>query len=278
MKVRLITAGICIALLFGVISLPSIVLTCFMSAICVIAVHEILTVTHMAKHISLKIVSLLFAATAPFFAYMPAAIKFVTCVAYMLALLILQIIFPEKVPLEKVGGSLLLSVCVAVSLSCISYLRTAGPAGPEDITGLFYMMLTLVIAWLTDSGAYFVGTFFGKHKLCPRISPKKTVEGLIGGIVCSILCSLFTAWIYQSFFLGASGRVSYTMVFILALIGSPLSVVGDLFASVLKRTYGVKDFGNIFPGHGGVMDRFDSLIPVLPVVYFAVTNFSLVIY
>ncbi len=277
MKVRLITAGVCIALLLMVVSLPSLVLACFMSAISAIAVYEILAVTQMAKHISLKVVSLLFAATAPFFAYLPPSLIFLICVVYMLALLILQIVFPEKVPLEKVGGSLLLSVLVAVSLSCVCYLRTAGPDGPEDGTGLFYLMLSLVIAWLTDSGAYFVGTFFGKHKLCPRISPKKTVEGLIGGIVCSVLCSLFTAWIYQTCFLGAAGRVSYGMVFVLALIGSPLSVVGDLFASILKRTYGVKDFGHIFPGHGGVMDRFDSLIPVLPAMYIVITNFSLVI-
>lgn len=278
MKVRIITAAICIALLLAVVSLPSIVLTVAMSLICAIAVYEILTITQMAKHVGLMIVSMLFAATAPFFTYMPSSVVFVLCVIYMLALLILQIVFADKIPLEKVGGSLLLSVLVSVSLSCISYLRMSGPKGSEDITGLFYVILSLAISWLADSGAYFVGTFLGKHKLCPRISPKKTVEGFIGGIVCSILFSLLTAWIFETFFLGASARISYGMVLVLAIIGAPLSVVGDLFASILKRTYGVKDFGNIFPGHGGVMDRFDSLVTVLPMMYFAVTNFSLVIY
>ena len=137
-------------------------------------------------------------------------------------------------------------------------------------------MLALIIAWLADSGAYFVGTFLGKHKLCPRISPKKTVEGLIGGIACSVLFSLFAGWVYQTAVLGDTAHVSYRTILAVSLIGAPLSVVGDLFASLIKRRCNVKDFGNLFPGHGGMMDRFDSLLFVLPVVYLTVSNFKLI--
>ena len=136
----------------------------------------------------------------------------------------------------------------------------------------------MIIAWFSDMGAYFVGSFLGKHKLCEKISPKKTVEGFFGGIVTAVLFSLLGAWIYQTAFLTATGQqVNYWLVALVALVTAPISVVGDLSCSVIKRHRGIKDFGNIFPGHGGILDRFDSLIFVAPILYILCQRLPLVV-
>ncbi|MBR2338948.1 MAG: phosphatidate cytidylyltransferase [Clostridia bacterium] len=269
MKTRIITAIFASAAMLVVLFLPwSIVFTVAVSAICGIAVYEVLSVTKTVQHRGLKVASILFAVLAPFFSRMPSAAVFVVCLVYVLMLIVLYILYSKGVTVEQLGGVFLLSVLIALSLSCASYLRTASSRADSD--GLFYVILAMVIAWLADSGAYFVGTFLGKHKLCPRISPKKTVEGLIGGIVCSVLFSLLVGWIYQTWILGEAAAVSYWTILGLSLVCAPLSVIGDLFASIIKRHCGVKDFGKIFPGHGGMLDRFDSLLFVFPVVYFTV--------
>lgn len=131
--------------------------------------------------------------------------------------------------------------------------------------GIYYMLLIFGSAWLSDTGAYFVGKFFGKRKLVPQISPKKTVEGSIGGVVVATIGCVIISIIAQ-FFSGASPK--YLLIVPIAIIGSCLGQIGDLLASLIKRTCGVKDFGNIMPGHGGVLDRFDSVLLVSPFVYF----------
>lgn len=274
MKTRLITAGIAASLFLLILFIPgSLALTLLNSFICAVALFEVLTVTKVVQHRGLEIAAMLFAAIVPFFARMNGGTVFILCLLYLLVLVLLTLRYHEVLSIDKVGMVFLLSVLVAVSLSCLSYLRVSGE---QDSDGLFYVLLALLMAWMADSGAYFVGTFFGKHKLCPRISPKKTVEGLIGGIVCSLIFSLLAGWIYQSAVLKGTACVSYGEIFVLALICAPLSVVGDLFASVLKRRCGVKDFGNFFPGHGGMMDRFDSLLFVLPTVFLTVRLFPLI--
>lgn len=274
MKTRLITAGISAALFLIVLFIPwSVALTVVTSFICGLAVYEMLTVTKVVQHRGVGTAALVFAVIAPFFGRMNGGWVFVLCLLYVFALGLLTIRYHDVVTIDKVGMVFLLSVLVSVPLSCLSYLRTSGE---RDSDGLFYVFLALLMAWMADSGAYFVGTFFGKHKLCPRISPKKTVEGLFGGIAVSVIVSLLAGLVYESAVLHGSAAVSYGEIFVLALICAPLSVIGDLFASIIKRRCGVKDFGNLFPGHGGMMDRFDSLLFVLPIVLLTVRLFPLV--
>lgn len=130
--------------------------------------------------------------------------------------------------------------------------------------GLSCVILALSSAWIADTGAYFAGTFFGKHKLCPEISPKKTVEGFFGGIVVDIAVMIVFALIYS---LITHAHVHYLWLTFTAIVCAVISVLGDLSASVLKRQQGIKDFGNIMPGHGGVMDRFDSVLFTIPAFY-----------
>ncbi|MBO5788366.1 MAG: phosphatidate cytidylyltransferase, partial [Clostridia bacterium] len=126
-----------------------------------------------------------------------------------------------------------------------------------------YVVVTILPAfmgsWITDTGAYFVGVLFGKHKLCPELSPKKTVEGGLGGIVVCSLAFLVFGFLVSLF---TPLTPHYLMLALYAILISIVSQVGDLFMSKLKREQGIKDFGNLFPGHGGVLDRFDSMIPI----------------
>lgn len=124
----------------------------------------------------------------------------------------------------------------------------------------------LVTAWSTDIAALFTGMMFGKHKLAPVISPKKTVEGAIGGFIISVLVSLGLIYCYQYFggFRHAVVEINYIHAFIACVCCSVISVFGDLSFSIIKRHCNIKDFGKIMPGHGGVLDRFDSIIFVSP--------------
>ena len=126
-------------------------------------------------------------------------------------------------------------------------------------------------SWITDSFAYFCGSFFGKHKLIPRISPKKTVEGSVGGTVLSTLFFAVYGIIVSNI---AKLTVDYIALLISGLCLSLLSQVGDLVASYIKREHDVKDYGNIFPGHGGMFDRFDSVVAVTPILYLLTRVFT----
>ncbi len=132
--------------------------------------------------------------------------------------------------------------------------------------GVAYLVLALGGAWIADSGAYFIGTFFGKTKLCPAISPKKTIAGFIGGIVTNIIFYIVFCIIYCSIMTkkGINTSVNWFTVVLIAMVCAVLGTLGDLAASTLKRQLGIKDYGKLMPGHGGVLDRFDSVLLVLP--------------
>ena len=127
--------------------------------------------------------------------------------------------------------------------------------------GLFYLIFTTFVTWANDTAAYFIGVKFGKHKLSPRISPKKTVEGSFGGLAGGVVTAFFLATLFQEplFFFGILGAI-------VVIAGQ----FGDLIESIIKRNAGVKDSGSFLPGHGGVLDRFDSLLLSAPVVYYAI--------
>ena len=131
-----------------------------------------------------------------------------------------------------------------------------------DGTGEYGILLWLIVltAFGTDIMAYFTGMFLGKHKLCPKISPKKTIEGSIGGILGSvILCAAFSAIFVPRLLVHC---------IIIGVLGGIISQFGDLTASIFKRKMGIKDYGNLIPGHGGILDRFDSVLFTAPMVYY----------
>lgn len=201
--------------------------------------------------------------------------------------LIHQVMRRDPEPLANIGVTFLGVVYVGWLFSYLIFLRSLPghvdmpglshfattvlgrtPAGPfiNDLshaaTGTWMVLYVFAVTWSTDAGAYFFGMRFGKHQLAPRLSPKKTVEGALGGLVASTLMSLlWGSWI---------GLAWYHCLFLGPVLGA-LGQVGDLCESALKRDLGIKDFGTLLPGHGGILDRFDSLFFTAPIAYYYLT-------
>jgi phosphatidate cytidylyltransferase len=155
-----------------------------------------------------------------------------------------------------------IAMCLVAAL-IVPYLLTSLIRIHALRLGRHYIIIPFIMAFLPDSGAYFAGKFLGKHKLAPVISPKKTIEGVIGGAASGILGMMIYALILDKAF-GMEVNYVYAVVYgIAAAVGS---VFGDLCFSVIKRQTGIKDYGNLIPGHGGVLDRLDSMMTVAPLV------------
>lgn len=127
-------------------------------------------------------------------------------------------------------------------------------------SGLYYLLLLFNFSSICDMGAYFVGVTLGKHKLCPEISPKKTIEGAIGGIVSSVVFAIV-------FMLAFGKTENFVSTLILTVPLCIVGMMGDLLASSIKRSVGLKDYSNLIPGHGGILDRVDSMLLISPVLY-----------
>lgn len=153
-----------------------------------------------------------------------------------------------------------MAVCFAAGV-IIPYLLTALVRIHNAEFGRWLVLVPFILAFMSDTGAYFAGRTFGKHKLAPNISPKKTVEGAVGGVVGAMVGMLVFAFILQKFY---NFHVNYLYALIYGALGSGAAVFGDLCFSVIKRQTGIKDYGKLIPGHGGVLDRFDSMIVVAP--------------
>lgn len=157
--------------------------------------------------------------------------------------------------LGKIVSLFALPLPYAYAFSCL-----AGVIKHTD--GIYYLLLLLNFSSVCDMGAYFVGVTMGKHKLCPNLSPKKTVEGAVGGIVSSIIVTLIISLCFSK---------SLVIPMLLTIPFCVLGMLGDLFASAIKRSVGLKDYSNLIPGHGGILDRVDSIIMIAPFLYFAIT-------
>jgi len=131
--------------------------------------------------------------------------------------------------------------------------------------GIFIYATIFFCSWICDTCAYFTGRFFGRHRLAPVLSPKKTVEGAIGGVAGSILLCVLTAQVISHYYPEEDLTVAFAII---GFAGSIISMIGDLAASAIKRNHGIKDYGTVIPGHGGIMDRFDSVIFIAPVIYY----------
>ncbi|BED92707.1 MAG: phosphatidate cytidylyltransferase [Candidatus Paraimprobicoccus trichonymphae] len=180
-------------------------------------------------------------------------------------------VFYRYLKLNDISVIYALAIIISFSLSKIVKLKNM------DLEfGSFYVLISLGIAWYSDTGAYFFGKFFGKNKLCPKISPNKTVEGFIGGIITCLILVIVTSLVFNNLIFAEKHKINYTSLIILSLIGSSISTLGDLCFSVIKRNYNLKDFGDIIPGHGGMLDRLDSVIFVVPYVYIYLNFLSII--
>ena len=144
----------------------------------------------------------------------------------------------------------------------VPYLLTAVVRILAMKIGRYMVLVPFMVAFMNDAGAYFAGMRFGKHKLAPVVSPNKTIEGLLGGIAAAVLGML----IYSIVLNFLDFRVNYLLSILYGLLGGAVGVFGDLCFSIIKRQTGIKDYGNLFPGHGGILDRFDSVMAVAPLM------------
>ena len=270
MAQRIISAAIAIPLGILVVALNNeLVYYITMALISTMAVYEMLVVTKYVKNKAISVLSLIFVAITPFIFWLEPLRSYARMIyyAFVIILFVVLIFCHEKARFEQVALIAFISIAIPLSLSTIAFTRTAFP---EHAT--FLVVYIMISAWIGDAGAYFVGTFLGKHKMCPSISPKKTCEGFVGGIVTSGVAAAILCFAYEFIDRMINNgvntfRVNWIYLILLALVLSVLGVVGDLSASLVKRECAVKDFGNILPGHGGVLDRFDSVLFVAPFAY-----------
>lgn len=178
---------------------------------------------------------------------------------FILTLLIFLVIKHDEINIIDCAVTMFGFYYVSFLLSNIYFVREF----PQY--GLYFVWLIFICAWASDTGAYFVGVNFGKHKLIPTLSPNKTIEGTVGGIITAGLLALAYGFILSRFY-GLTQNIIWLLA-IIGVIGSVLSQLGDLTASAIKRYTGIKDFGSLLPGHGGIMDRFDSVLFTAPAVY-----------
>lgn len=181
--------------------------------------------------------------------------------AFLLALFCYSILSyggEHPVSFGDLTAALFAGIAFPLMLSCLLRLRLLQ-------FGVVWVFVPLAIAFGSDTFALFAGMLFGKHKLAPYVSPKKTVEGGVGGLVGGVIGLLLLKWITE--LLLGQPLLSYTAVVLLGVTGSVISQIGDLSFSVIKREYSIKDYGKLLPGHGGVLDRFDSVTFVAPFVW-----------
>ena len=173
-------------------------------------------------------------------------------VLYLLGVWVFSYQKDQNVDMNKMLASVLVSLYIISATSSIVLIR-------DSLGGEYYWYFIFIGAWVTDTFAYFTGMLFGKHKLIPNVSPKKTVEGAIGGTVFCIIIFVVYGAIVNNY---TQHDISLIVLAVAGLLSAIVSMIGDLSMSVIKRTYGIKDYGKIFPGHGGVLDRFDSILAV----------------
>ena len=257
---RIMVAVVCIPLIFLVFfGLPPICIPIMFSLLSMVALHEVLWSTGFVKHARISGYSIVFAGLVPFWVYFGSQEKPFLCgvLCYVTLVFVEALASHYSVTLEKMGGAFFFTSMIPFFLS--SFVRI----DQMHALGQYYLLIPLVAAFTSDAFALFAGMAFGKHKLAPELSPKKTVEGAVGGFLGAIVCCCIYGVVMQMAFLL---QVNYFFLVIYGALGSVISQIGDLSFSYIKRQYGLKDFGNIFPGHGGVLDRFDSVIFCAPLM------------
>ena len=272
MKSRIITGLVGLVVVIGwLFSMYTPVFTAVLAVVAAIGVFEIMKAFDV-KNLVFKVLCLIVSAVIPFYFTYKTTINIplfpIIAVIVLISLIIMVLDF-KNLKFEQIACSLFAAAFVPSALSCIIlfrdvYINFSDTYKKND--GIFFILFAFFCCWLSDTFAYFVGRKFGKHKLSPVISPKKTVEGAIGGVICTAALNTVLFFVFKYKF-DLSESISLPLILISSVLLSVISIFGDLAASTIKRNHGIKDFGNLLPGHGGIMDRFDSSCFVFPALY-----------
>lgn len=274
MKTRIISGAVGIVIFIAAIAaalhFSTVILNVLLTLVGVIGVYEALVNTRYVKSKFLTVCCILYAAVTPF-----ALSGFIPVKAEGFAVLLGILIFTAGMFKHKTVSPFEVTFAFGCTLA-VTYCFWTMAAIFESVDGhgLFYLLLVFIAAWCCDTGAYFTGYFFGKHKMAPEISPKKTVEGAVGGIITAIVCMVVACIVFGAV---TGGTANTLLIAVLTPILSFAGMMGDLVASYIKRAAGIKDYGNIMPGHGGVLDRFDSVMMIAPIMYVLLSIFPFVV-
>ena len=282
MKTRIITAVVGLCLLAVVLAFfDTVLFDLVLALICLIGMHEVYSAMGLGRK-----QWYLFAAAVPYTLLIMlssrAAVSALILPASFLVVLyynICLIVNHGTLDFGRLAGFVYFGGVILFCFYSLIYLKRQLPVDVFSYDAVYFILLILCFAWGGDTSAYFAGRAFGRHKLAPIVSPHKTVEGAIGGVIGSMLAGVLVTFVYgmlsgrlQMFTVNITPR-HYLIILGLGAVASVLGILGDLFASAVKRQVGIKDYGTIFPGHGGILDRFDSVMFIAPFVSIAVRYF-----
>ncbi|MBQ7668147.1 MAG: phosphatidate cytidylyltransferase [Clostridia bacterium] len=254
--------------------LPKFCFNILIALVAIAATYEFIGAINHMNYKPIKSVAYISSIVLLFIGLIPNTQVYKWSIAYLGAMVIITLIYAFFVRKEN---NSLIDVCftffnILYVVVLLTFLLMTFYVERNGIDlGRYLVWYILLGAWGPDIFAYFIGTFFGKHKLCPTISPKKSVEGAIAGIIGGIaLLVLYTMILNNKLGLG----INYISIALVGLIVAIFSELGDLVASSIKRTAGIKDFGSFLPGHGGMLDRIDSVLFVAPTIYYFLVFFN----
>jgi len=257
MKTRIISGIIMGAIVAVFLVLTILVNPLFITALIsfatAVSVYELLHNAVGIKSKTALIGAMVYGALAPFLNSFN--LKWFIClsIAYFLFTVVVTLKEHKDFALADILSLCAMPIVLSFAFCCLEVIINAD-------SKLYYLVLLFNFASICDMGAYFVGVTLGKHKLCPAISPKKTIEGAIGGIISSIIFTVIFVFLF-----GHSDKLIFTVILTVPLC--IVGMLGDLFASAIKRSVNLKDYGKLIPGHGGILDRVDSLLLIAPVLY-----------
>ena len=264
-KTRVISAPVLIAILLLVVFFtPQWVFALLVCALEFMVMYELTKVLGLNKKISITLVNYIFAALFMSLQFMDKALAgkliFPAALLYIMLLTAVCVLDNKRVKFTDVCFSGFMVFYSVAFLMHLSFIRNLDG-------GVALLFMALIGAYITDTGAYFTGMAIGRHKLIPAVSPNKTVEGAVGGVLGSVIGFM----VYGFIMVKMGYSVNFLLLGVLSVVSALVAQFGDLAASAMKRSLEVKDFGNLIPGHGGMVDRVDSLMFVAPVVYYFIT-------
>ena len=270
MKLRILAAVVLLPVLLIVLFfVPKVVTAILVGVVCAIGAYELLYRTGLVRHMRLVAYSAVAALLVPIWSfYGSVAVYGQLGLLAFFGLMFMEIMISHtKLKLSNITLSIFGGLVLPYLLGSLARIMAMD-------SGRYVILVPFVAAFLSDTGAYFIGCRFGSHKLAPIISPNKSVEGLLGGVLFSVIGMLLYVLVLDLIF---PCGVNYLYALVYGFFGSLAGVFGDLCFSAVKRQTGIKDYGNLIPGHGGVLDRFDSMLVVAPFVEILLTFIPLVV-
>lgn len=260
LKARLLTAVVGISIILVLLflgELQPLVIAFAVSAVTAFMTGEYLHANKLLKKYFISFPCILFAAVIPII--LNTGFVYAAVAVFIIAGFAMLIFNHKQINYLDFAYAMFGTLLITFGMSALSALCLS--CKPLS----FYFATIFSLPWMADAGGFFIGAGFGKHKLCPNVSPKKTVEGAIGGVLFCVIAAVVIGLLF-AFLIAPEYKYNFVPLIILGIVDAVVSIIGDLSFSLVKRSVGIKDYSSIFPGHGGMLDRFDSIIFTAPVM------------